>query len=159
MAIAVHPDDERYKHLVGQQVQHPFFPNRTLPIIADEAVKQNFGSGAVKITPAHDPTDFAMGQRHNLESLCVLDRHGRMNQAAGPYKGLSKQQARERIEKDLTALGLLCKKEIIEHNVSVSQRSGEVIEPMISRQYFVKAAPLAQKAKQAVDRGDTQIFP
>ncbi|MEM7402982.1 MAG: valine--tRNA ligase [Myxococcota bacterium] len=158
-AIAVHPHDERYKQLVGQRVQHPFFADRTLPIIADEAVKQDFGSGAVKITPAHDPADFAMGQRHGLESICVLDRHSRMNAAAGPYKGLSKQQARERIEQDLADLGLLCKKESIEHNVSVSQRSGEVIEPMISRQYFVKAGPLARQAKQAVDSGDTQIIP
>ena len=159
VAVAVHPQDERYGHLVGRALQHPFFPERELRIIADTAVKPEFGSGAVKITPAHDPNDFAMGQRHGLPCLSVLTPQGCINQAGGPYEGLSKQEARQRLEEDLHKLGLLRKKEAIEHNVSVSQRSGAPIEPMISRQYFVRTAGMAQKAREAVDSGETQIFP
>ncbi|MEM7494865.1 MAG: valine--tRNA ligase [Myxococcota bacterium] len=159
VAVAVHPQDERYKHLVGATLRHPFFPDRELRVIADAMVKPEFGSGAVKITPAHDPNDFAVGQRHGLPCLSVLTSDGRINDEGGPYRGLPKQEARRRIEEDLRKLGLFRKKEPIEHNVSVSQRSGEPIEPMISRQYFVRTESMARKAREVVDSGETQIFP
>ncbi|MEM7403331.1 MAG: valine--tRNA ligase [Myxococcota bacterium] len=158
-AVAVHPADARYKQLVGRRVQHPFFADRTLPVIADAAVNPNVGSGAIGVAPAHGRVDFAIGRRHRLPIVQVLDRHGHMNAAAAQYQWLSQQQARQRIEQDLKILRLLRNKKIIEHDVLVSPYSHQPVELVISHQYFVRTAPLAQRAKQAVDRGDTQIIP
>ncbi len=158
-AIAVHPDDERYKHLHGKHVHHPFFPGRAIPIIADTMVDPAFGTGAVKITPAHDPADFATGERHGLERISIFNFSAQINSNGGPYAGLSRADARKQIRYDLEALGLTRGIEPISHNVSVSSRSGEDIEPMLSKQYFVKTQNMARAAYDAVESGQTRIIP
>lgn len=159
IAVAVHPDDDRYRDLVGQELIHPFFSSRKIKIIADSDVKMDFGTGAVKITPAHDPNDFMMGVRHNLERINILTLDGKINDQGGAYVGFDRFEARAKIKEDLTKLGFFRGSDKIEHNVSVSQRSGVDIEPMLSRQYFVKTKPLADKAYQAVESGETRIIP
>jgi valyl-tRNA synthetase len=158
-AVAVHPDDKRYHNLIGEALVHPFFPERELQIIADETVQIDFGSGAVKITPAHDPDDFLMGNRHNLPRINVLTREGKINEQGGIYFGFDRFEAREKIKQDLINLGLFRGSEKIEHNVSISQRSGVDIEPMLSRQYFVRTQTMAKKAYDAVESGETRIIP
>ncbi len=157
-AVAVHPEDERYTHLVGKMVNLPLM-DRAIPIITDEYVEREFGSGAVKITPAHDPNDFEMGLRHDLEQITVLDRDGKMNENAGNYQGMDRYEARERIVQDLTALGLLLKTEEHEHAVGQCYRCDTVIEPMISKQWFVKMKPLAEPAIKAVVDGRIRFVP
>ncbi|HEY8529278.1 MAG TPA: valine--tRNA ligase [Paenibacillaceae bacterium] len=144
-AVAVHPDDERYKHLVGKMVRLPIL-GREIPIIADEYVDMEFGSGAVKITPAHDPNDFEVGLRHNLPQILVMDEAGRMNENAGPYQGLDRFECRKKIVEDLTAQGFCVKIEEHVHQVGHSQRSGAVVEPYLSTQWFVAMKPLAERA-------------
>jgi len=146
-AVAVHPDDERYKHLIGKTLRLPII-GREIPIIADEYVDPEFGTGAVKITPAHDPNDFEVGRRHGLEAILVMDEGGRMNENAGPYQGLDRFECRRRLVKDLEEQGLLVKIEDHVHSVGHSQRSGAVVEPYLSTQWFVKMKPLAEKAIQ-----------
>ncbi|MBH1988896.1 MAG: valine--tRNA ligase [Myxococcaceae bacterium] len=158
-AIAVHPDDPRYKHLQGRQVRHPFFESRVIPIIADTLVDVDFGTGAVKMTPAHDPNDYAAGKRHGLAEISIFTRDGKVNHQGGSYQGLTRQEARSQIKKDLEALGLVRGAQSIEHKVSVSSRSGEDIEPMLSKQYFIRMDSMAQKAYQAVENGETRILP
>jgi valyl-tRNA synthetase len=158
-AVAVHPDDERHQHLIGRSLRHPFFPDRHLPIIADSYVDPKFGTGAVKITPAHDPNDFEVGQRHRLPFINILTLDGRINEQGGDYKGLDRYEARKKIKADLEALELTRGAEALTHNVAISQRSGVAIEPMLSRQYFVKTKPLAAKAQAAVKSGETRIVP
>ena len=158
-AIAVHPDDERYKHLQGKRVIHPFFPDRMLSVVPDTMVDPAFGTGAVKITPAHDPADFATSERHKLERISIFDFTAHINSNGGTYAGLSRTDARKQIRYDLEALGLTRGVEPISHNVSVSSRSGEDIEPMLSKQYFVKTQHMARAAYEAVESGQTRIIP
>ena len=146
-AVAVHPDDERYKHLIGKTVILPIV-NREIKIIADEYVDMEFGSGAVKITPAHDPNDFEIGNRHNLERILVMNEDGTMNENAGPYQGLDRFECRKQIVKDLQEQGVLFKIEDHVHSVGHSERSGAVVEPYLSTQWFVKMKPLAEQAIQ-----------
>ncbi len=158
-AIAVHPDDERYKNLIGKKVKHPIL-NREIPIIADAIlVDPNFGTGAVKVTPAHDFNDFEVGKRHNLEFITIFDESARINDYGGPYKGLDRFEARKKIKEHITQLGLF--RGSIEHIMSVgrSQRSSAIVEPMISTQWFVKVQPLAEKAIQYVENGTIKFIP
>lgn len=144
-AVAVHPEDERYQHLIGKTVILPVI-GREIPIIADEYVDPSFGSGAVKITPAHDPNDFEIGQRHNLPQVLVMDETGKMNENAGPYQGLDRFECRKRIVQDLQEQGVLVHIEEHVHAVGHSERSGAVVEPYLSTQWFVKMKPLAERA-------------
>ncbi|WEG14045.1 valine--tRNA ligase [Pullulanibacillus sp. KACC 23026] len=144
-AIAVHPDDERYKEVVGKTAILPIV-GREIPIVADDYVDREFGSGAVKITPAHDPNDFELGNRHNLERILVLDESGTMNENAGSYQGLDRFECRKKIVKDLEEAGVLVKIEDIMHSVGHSERSDAVVEPYLSTQWFVKMAPLAERS-------------
>ena len=158
-AVAVHPDDERYRSLIGKELVHPFFPDRKVVVVADAYVDPEFGTGAVKITPAHDPNDFEIGQRHQLPSINIFDEDARVNENGGAFMGMDRMQARAAVKAALEELGLYRGHDELTHQVSISQRSGEAIEPMLSRQYFVKAGPLAAKAVAAVDAGDTRILP
>ncbi len=157
-AVAVHPDDERYQHLIGKTVILPIV-GREIPIIADEYVDMEFGSGAVKITPAHDPNDFEIGNRHNLPRILVMNEDGTMNENAGKYKGLDRFECREQIVNDLQEQGVLFKIEDHVHQVGHSERSGAVIEPYLSTQWFVKMKPLAEAAiKLQKDREKQSTF-
>ncbi|WP_028775480.1 valine--tRNA ligase [Shimazuella kribbensis] len=144
-AVAVHPDDERYQGMIGKTVTLPF-TNREIPIIADDYVDQTFGSGAVKMTPAHDPNDFEVGLRHNLEQITVIDESGKMNENAGQFQGLDRFECRKQIIQELETMGLLVKVEDHLHSVGHSERSGAVVEPYLSTQWFVKMKPLAETA-------------
>ncbi|WP_421616895.1 valine--tRNA ligase [Brevibacillus sp. TJ4] len=144
-AVAVHPEDERYKHLVGKTVIVPIV-DREIPIVADDYVDPEFGSGAVKITPAHDPNDFELGLRHNLPQIVVMDETGTMNDQAGPYKGLDRFACRKQIIKDLSEQGVMFKIEEHIHQVGHSERSDAVVEPYLSTQWFVNMQPLADQA-------------
>ncbi len=155
-AVAVNPEDERYAGMIGKTVVLPLM-NREIPIVADSYVDKEFGTGAVKITPAHDPNDFEVGLRHNLPQIRVMDDNARMNQAAGQYEGLDRYEARKRIVEDMKALGLLVKIEGHKHNVGTCYRCSTVIEPIMSRQWFVRMKPLAEPAIEAV-RNETIKF-
>ncbi len=157
-AVAVHPEDERYQHLIGKKVILPLV-NREIPIIADEYVDREFGTGVVKITPAHDPNDFEVGLRHNLEQLRVMDDEAVMNENAGKYQGLDRYEARKRIIEDLEKEGLLAKIEEHSHNVGHCYRCDTVVEPIISKQWFVKMEPLAKPAIEAVRDGRIKFIP
>lgn len=157
-AVAVNPDDERYQHLIGKTVILPLV-NREIPIIADSYVDSEFGTGVVKITPAHDPNDFEVGLRHDLPQIRVLDDDGTMNSEAGSYEGMDRYEARKAIVKDLEELGLLEKIEAHSHNVGECYRCTTVVEPIISKQWFVKMKPLAEPAIEAVRSGKTRFVP
>ena len=157
-AVAVHPDDERYKALVGKTVILPLV-NKEIPIIADSYVEQDFGTGVVKITPAHDPNDFEVGLRHNLPVINVMDDGGVINENGGKYAGMSALEARKQIVKDLDEAGFLIKIEPIKHNVGTCYRCGTVVEPRVSTQWFVKMEPLAKPAIDAVKDGDIRFIP
>ncbi|EAE3050224.1 valine--tRNA ligase, partial [Listeria monocytogenes] len=144
-AVAVHPKDERYQHLIGKTIMLPIL-NREIPIVADEYVEREFGSGAVKITPAHDPNDFEVGNRHNLPRIIVMHEDGTMNENAGKYDGLDRFVARKEIIQDFKDLGLFIKQEPHLHSVGHSERTGAVVEPYLSLQWFVKMEPLAAEA-------------
>ncbi len=144
-AVAVHPEDERYKHLIGKTVILPIV-GREIPIVADDYVDMEFGSGAVKITPAHDPNDFEIGNRHHLERVLVMNEDGTMNEEAGKYKGMDRFDCRKQIVKDLQEEGILFKIEEHMHSVGHSERSGAVVEPYLSTQWFVNMQPLADEA-------------
>ena len=157
--LAVHPDDERYKKLQGQFAQHPFL-ERNVPIVADaELVDPEFGTGVVKVTPAHDFNDFATGKRHDLEVISVIGPEGRMNEMAGPFAGLERFEAREAVKQKLEELGLTRGSHKHTMTLPRSQRSGTVVEPMISTQWFVKMAPLAKPALDKVHDGSVQFIP
>lgn len=147
-AVAVHPDDERYQALIGKTVILPLM-NREIPIIADEYVEQDFGTGVVKITPAHDPNDFEVGNRHNLPRINVMNDDATMNELAGKYEGMDRFAARKAIVKDLEEAGLLVKIEKHLHSVGHSERTDVVVEPRLSKQWFVKMGPLAEQAINA----------
>ncbi|NLI60254.1 MAG: valine--tRNA ligase [Clostridiales bacterium] len=157
-AVAVHPDDERYQHFIGKSVMLPLI-NREIPIIADEYVDKEFGTGVVKITPAHDPNDFEVGLRHNLEQLRIMDDGGIMNEHAGKYQGLDRYEARKEIIGELEAQGLLAKVEDHVHNVGHCYRCDTIVEPIISKQWFVKMEPLAKPAIQVVKDGRIKFVP
>ena len=156
-AVAVHPDDERYQALIGKTVILPLM-NREIPIIADEYVEQDFGTGVVKITPAHDPNDFEVGNRHNLPRINVMNDDATMNELAGKYEGMDRFAARKAIVKDLEEAGLLVKIEKHLHSVGHSERTDVVVEPRLSKQWFVKMGPLAQQAINAQrEEGDNTV--
>ncbi|WNF21897.1 valine--tRNA ligase [Mesobacillus jeotgali] len=144
-AVAVHPEDDRYKHMIGKSVILPIV-GREIPIVGDDYVDMEFGSGAVKITPAHDPNDFEIGNRHNLERVLVMNEDGSMNAKAGKYQGMDRFECRKQIVKDLQDAGVLFKIEEHMHSVGHSERSGAVVEPYLSTQWFVKMQPLADEA-------------
>ncbi|NRF91443.1 valine--tRNA ligase [Paenibacillus frigoriresistens] len=156
-AVAVHPKDERYQHLIGKMLLLPIV-NREIPVIADEYVEKEFGSGAVKITPAHDPNDFEVGKRHDLPQILVMDETGTMNANAGPYQGQDRFDCRKQIVADLKEQGILIKIEEHVHQVGHSERSGAVIEPYLSTQWFVKMQPLAEKAIDTQKSGNGVNF-
>jgi len=157
-AVAVHPQDERYKHLIGKKALLPLM-NREIPIVADEMVDREFGTGALKITPAHDPNDFELGKRHNLAEIDVMTDDARMNANAGAYAGLDRFAARKKIVEDLKAQGLLEK--ITDHTnaIGLCERSKTIVEPRISTQWFCKMKPLAEPAIASVERGEILMVP
>ena len=157
-AVAVHPEDERYKHLVGKNVILPLV-NKEIPIVADEYVEMDFGTGVVKITPAHDPNDFEVGRRHNLPVINVMNEDGSINENGGKYAGLSGMEARKQIVKDLEEGGYLIKVEPLKHNVGTCQRCHTVVEPRVSTQWFVKMEPLAKPAIDVVKGGTIRFIP
>jgi valyl-tRNA synthetase len=162
VAIAVHPEDERYAHLVGRRVLVPPLLERAIAVIADEAVDRDFGTGAVKVTPAHDATDYDIGLRHSLPMPSVIDTDAKItgaDVAVGPYEGLDRFDARRQIVEDLRAGKLLVKEEAHRHAIAVSERSGDVIEPLLSLQWFVTMAPLAAPALQAYRDGRLTFVP
>ncbi|MGD9677350.1 MAG: valine--tRNA ligase [Vulcanibacillus sp.] len=156
-AVAVHPKDERYKHLVGKTIILPI-TGREIPIIEDDYVDREFGSGAVKITPAHDPNDFEIGNRHNLPRILIMDEKGAMNENAGKYQGLDRFECRKQIVKDLQEQGVILKIEEHLHSVGHSQRNGVIVEPYLSTQWFVKMKPLADKAIEHQNSKDKVNF-
>ena len=156
--VAVHPDDERYAHLVGSEVELPL-TGRMIPVVADEHVDPEFGSGAVKVTPAHDPNDFEIGLRHDLEPLTIMDEHGVVT-AAGPFEGLDRFEARPAVVAALREQGrIVAEKRPYQHAVGHCSRCDTVVEPRLSPQWWVKVAPLAKAASEAVRDGRTQIHP
>ncbi len=157
-AIAVHPSDTRYKKFVGKTAVLPVM-NREIPIVADMYVDPKFGTGAVKVTPAHDPNDFEIGQRHHLPSITVIDEDGKMNENAGKYAGTDRFRARKQLVEELRQLGLLEKIEKHEHSVGHCQRCDTVIEPYLSEQWFVKIKPLAEPAMRVVKEGKVRFVP
>jgi len=157
-AIAVHPEDERYQHLIGQKAILPLM-GREIPIIADDYVKPEFGAGALKVTPAHDTNDFEIGKRHGLETISVINPDATIGEDGGAYAGLDRFVARKRIVADLEQQGLLEMVEDYKHTVPISSRSKTLIEPLISRQWFVKMQPLATPALEAVRSGAVKFYP
>jgi len=157
-AVAVHPDDERYKQYVGRKVLVPIL-DREIPVIADESVDRAFGGGALKVTPAHDPTDYEIAQRHNLELINILNKDITINENGGPYKGLHRDECRKRIWQDMKDQGLVIKEEAYTINVPRSQRGGEIVEPMISEQWFVAIKSQAKKAMDVFHDGRIKIVP
>ena len=157
-AVAVNPEDERYTRLIGRQLVLPLV-GRTIPVIADEYVERDFGTGCVKITPCHDPNDFEVGLRHDLEQIIILDGDGKINENGGKYQGLDRFEARKQIVADLEAAGLLLKVEKLKHNVAHCYRCGSVIEPLASKQWFVKMKPLAGPAIKVVKEGKIRFIP
>jgi valyl-tRNA synthetase len=157
-AIAVNEKDERYTHLHGKHVLLPL-TNREIPIITDELAQPEFGTGAVKVTPAHDPNDFEAGKRHNLPQIDIMDEHAHMNTNAGPYLGLDRYEARKRVLADLQEQGFLVTEKDHELSLGKCDRCGTVVEPRLSEQWFIKIQPLAQKAIEAVESGEINIVP
>ena len=156
--VAVNPNDERYKHLVGKTCILPLM-NREIPIVADDYVEMDFGTGCVKMTPAHDPNDFEVGLRHNLETIRVLDDNGRVNANGGKYEGMDRYECRKAVVADLEALGLMEKIEPYSHNVGTCYRCHNDVEPLISAQWFVKMEPLAREALRVVKEGEVKFVP
>lgn len=157
-AVAVHPEDERYKHLIGKMVILPLM-NREIPVIADEYVDKEFGTGVVKITPAHDPNDFEVGLRHNLPQINVMNNDGTMNESAKQYQGMDRYEARKQVVEDLKNLDLLLKIEPHKHNVGTCQRCRTIVEPLVSKQWYVKMKPLAEPAIEVVKNGTIKFVP
>ncbi len=156
--VAVNPEDERFKHLVGKTCILPIM-NREIPIVADEYVELGFGTGAVKMTPAHDPNDFEVGLRHSLEIIRVIGDDGVINENGGPYSGMDRYECRKAIVKDLEAQGFLVKTEDYSHNVGTCYRCKNDVEPLISAQWFVKMEPLAKEALRVVNDGEVKFIP
>jgi valyl-tRNA synthetase len=157
-AVAVHPEDERYQKFIGRMVLVPIM-NREIPVIADEYVDREFGTGALKITPGHDPHDYEIGQKHNLALISMLDKAACVNENGGPYTGLDRFVCRKKLWADMKEASLVLKEEPYQLNVPRSQRGGEIVEPMVSTQWFVKIKPLAEPALAAVKEGRIRIVP
>lgn len=157
-AVAVHPDDERYKHLEGKTITLPLV-GRELRVIFDEFVDPEFGTGIVKITPAHDPNDFAAGKKHGLEIINILDEEAKINENGGAYAGLDRYEARKKVVADLESQGLIEKIEDYVNNVGKSQRSGQIVEPRVSTQWFLKTKGMAERSIDAVQTGRMEITP
>ena len=157
-AVAVNPQDKRYRHMIGKTVILPII-NREIPVVADEAVDPAFGTGALKITPGHDPVDFEVGQRHNLEVINAINADATMNENAGPYTGMDRNECCRAILKDMEAAGLMVKIEPYNHSVAHCHRCQTLLEPLVSKQWFVKIAPLAARAIEAVAQGKIKIIP
>jgi len=156
-AVAVHPEDPRYQKYIGSKVRVPIL-GRDIPVISDEYVDREFGTGALKITPGHDPNDYEIGRRHGLEIISVLDEAARVNANGGPYQGQDRFECRENLWEDMRTAGLVLKEEPYTLNVPRSQRGGEIVEPMISTQWFVHIEPLARAALQAVREVTFELF-
>ncbi|MGI6250487.1 MAG: valine--tRNA ligase [Anaerolineaceae bacterium] len=157
-AVAVHPDDERYARFVGNKVWVPIL-NREIPVVADKYVEREFGTGALKITPGHDPHDYEIGERHNLELINILNKDATLNQNAGKYAGLDRFAARKAIWQDMREAGLVLEEKPYMMNIPRSQRGGEIIEPLVSTQWFVNMRSLAEAASEAVKRGQVSFVP
>ena len=157
-AVAVNAKDERYTHLHGKKILLPLM-NREIPVIVDELAQPEFGTGAVKVTPAHDPNDFEAGKRHNLPQIDVMDEHAHMNQNAGPYAGLDRFEARKRVLHDLKEQGFLAGEKDYTLSLGKCERCGNIVEPRLSEQWFVEVGPLAARAKEAVENGEITIVP
>ena len=157
-AVAVNPDDERYKDIVGKMLKLPM-TDREIPVIADPYVDKEFGTGCVKITPAHDPNDFEVGKRHNLEEIVVINDDATMNKLAGKYEGMDRYECRKALVKDLEDAGLLVKVVPHSHNVGTHDRCGTTVEPMIKQQWFVKMDKMIKPAVEGVKNGDIQLLP
>lgn len=158
VAVAVHPRDERYKAWIGRRVRVPL-TDRYVPVIADESVEPDFGTGCLKVTPAHDPKDYEIGQRHGLPVIDIFTPTAHLNREAGAYAGLSREEARRRIIEELQTAGLLEKVEAYHHSVGHSERTDAVVEPRLSEQWFVRMKPLAELALQAVEKGEIRLVP
>ncbi len=156
--VAVNADDPRYSALLGQEVTLPIL-GRRIPIVGDDAVEMEFGTGALKVTPGHDPVDFELGERHGLPIITVLNLDGTMNAEAGPYEGMDRFKAREQIVADLESLGLLEKVEDLQHSIGHCQRCTQIVEPLVSMQWFVQIQPLAKPALEVVRNGTVRILP
>ncbi len=157
-AVAVHPDDPRYRDFVGKKVILPLM-NRAIPVVADQFVDPKFGTGAVKVTPAHDPNDFRIGERHHLPQVQVIGTDGLMSEEAGAYAGLERFEARKRVLKDLSEQGLLEKTQSYTHSLGTCQRCRTVLEPLVSTQWFIRTAPLAEPAIRVVEEGRIRFVP
>ena len=157
-AVAVNPEDERYADLIGKMLKLPL-TDREIPVIADEYVDKEFGTGCVKITPAHDPNDFEVGKRHNLEEICIMNDDATINELGGKYAGMDRYEARKAMVEDLKELGLLVKVVPHTHNVGTHDRCKTTVEPMIKPQWFVKMDEMAKEAIATLDRGDLQFVP
>ena len=157
-AVAVHPEDERYKEVVGKNVILPII-EKPIPIVQDTYVEKDFGTGAVKITPAHDPNDYELGLRHNLEVITVIGEDGRIKEGFGKFSGMTREEARVEVVKELENIGALVKVEDYEHNVGKCYRCKTIVEPYASRQWFVKMKDLALPAIEAVKNGETRFIP
>ncbi|MCR4585385.1 MAG: valine--tRNA ligase [Lachnospiraceae bacterium] len=157
-AVAVHPEDERYKHLVGKNLMLPLM-NRKIPVVADEYVDREFGTGVVKITPGHDPNDFEVGKRHNLPIINILNDNATINENGGKYAGMDRYEARAAIVKELDGMGLLVKIEDHVHNVGTHDRCKTTVEPMVKAQWFVKMDELIKPAQKAVREGEIRLVP
>ena len=157
-AVAVNPDDDRYKDIVGKMLKLPM-TDREIPVIADAYVDKEFGTGCVKITPAHDPNDFEVGKRHNLEEITVINDDATMNHYAGKYEGMDRYECRKALVEDLEKQGLLVKVEPHSHNVGTHDRCGTTVEPMVKQQWFVRMDELIKPAVEAVKNGDIQLLP
>ena len=157
-AVAVNPNDDRFKHLIGKKLILPLV-NKEIPIVGDDYVDMEFGTGAVKITPAHDPNDFEVGKRHNLEVIRIMDDKGVINEKGGKYCGMDRYEARKAIVNDLKEAGLLVKIKDHTHNVGTHDRCGTTVEPIVSKQWYVKMDTLAKPAIEAVKNGDTKFVP
>ncbi len=157
-AVAVHPDDERYQEFIGKTALVPML-NREIPIVGDEYVEMDFGTGALKVTPGHDPNDFLIGQRHDLPIINAMNKDATMGEAAGPYAGLERFECRKKLWSDMEEAGLTIRREPHSLSVPRSQRGGEIIEPMVSRQWFVNVEPMAKMGLDAVHSGRIKIVP
>jgi valyl-tRNA synthetase len=157
-AVAVHPEDERYRNIEAETVILPLM-NREIPIIRDSYVDMSFGTGGLKVTPAHDPNDFEIGARHDLASVKVISDEGNMTEQAGQFEGLDRFECRDAVVKELKKQGLLVKVEPYQHSVGHCYRCKTVVEPNLSKQWFVSVKPLAEKAIAAVENGQTKIIP
>ena len=157
-AVAVHPDDERYSHLIGKELMLPLM-NRRIPVVADEYVDREFGTGVVKITPGHDPNDFEVGKRHDLPVINIMNDDATINANGGKFEGMDRYEARKAIVKELEELGLLVKIEDHVHNVGTHDRCGTTVEPMVKAQWFVRMDELIKPAQQAVKKGEIRLVP